>query len=611
MLSDGTGRAQLFLFNRPYLAAALKPGLALLIRDVPERSLAGIRFSGQAGTVELVGESDVRRIDAGETVVFYRATTVITQSRARQLAAEALERGLPTVRDPLPAALRTRHALPDLATTLTGVHVPKTWDDWMSARRRLVFEQLFLLQTALARKARELAAVRKRRVYKTEGPKLAAVRAALPFAPTGAQQRSMGEVAADLSRESPMNRLLQGDVGSGKTLVAAAAIAMAADSGYQTVVMAPTEILAEQHFQTFRRLLGPAGIRTGMLSGSTGRVERRQLAAGLTGGFFDLVVGTHALMEPGVEIPRLGVVVIDERHKFGVKQRAALEAKGIHPDVLMMTATPLPRALILTTYGDTTLSVLDEMPPGRGPVTTTWSHGAMQRDAAYKIVAERLAKGERAFAVFPLVEESEHLELRDATKEFERLRAAFKGAKVGLLTGRQSSDEKETVMRDFAAGKVNLLVCTTVVEVGIDVPEATVMLIEHANRFGLAQLHQLRGRIGRSSRPSWCLLITTGQVTADAKERVGAMVKTRDGFELAELDLKLRGPGELFGTRQSGENDAESLDLLLDPVLLQSARGEAEAVLAKDPDLKTPEGLLIREALSTRLSGSWGLARAS
>jgi ATP-dependent DNA helicase RecG len=375
--------------------------------------------------------------------------------------------------------------------------------------------------------------------------------------------------------------------------------------------MAPTEILAEQHFRTFRRLLGPAGIRVGLLTGGMGKVERRQLFAGLDGGYFDIVVGTHALMEDDVEIPRLGVIVIDERHKFGVKQRFALEAKGAHPDVLMMTATPLPRALILTTYGDTTLSVLDEMPPGRGPVTTTWAHGAAQRDAAYRLVAERLAKGERAFAVFPLVEQSESLELRDATREFERLRAAFKGARVGLLTGRRTPDEKEAVMREFAAGAVNLLVCTTVVEVGIDVPEATVMLIEHANRFGLAQLHQLRGRIGRSARPSWCQLVTTGQVTADAKERLAAMVKTRDGFELAELDLKLRGPGELFGTRQSGENDAESIDLLLDPVLLQSARGEAEAALASDPELAGPEGLLIREALRTRLSGSWGLARAS
>lgn len=610
-LADGTGRAFLYWFNRPYLIKEYKVGRPLAICEVPERTNAGLRFSGKAGTCELLTDEDVKRIEDGETLVFYRTTTVINQARAREIAEQGLRAGLPSLVDPLPEAVRAKFNLTGLHEALRQAHRPATWAEWEQSRRRLVFEQLYLLQVQLGLSRIAISQIRKQRQYTLNGAKLGKVLSNLPFTLTGAQRRTIEDLKSDLALAYPMNRLLQGDVGSGKTVVAAAAVAAAADSGYQSVVMAPTEILAEQHFHTFRRLFELAGIRVGLLVSGQTKTEKKQLHAGLTGGYFDLVVGTHALIEPDVEIPRLGLVVMDERHKFGVRQRAKLEAKGKHPDLLMMTATPLPRALILTQYGDTTLSLLDEMPPGRGGITTAWMHGAAQRAGAYKFVADRLAQGEQAFAVFPLVEESEHMELRNATKEFERLKHVFPRFRLGLIHGQMATGEKEAVMHSFTSGEIALLVSTTVVEVGIDMPDATVMLIEHANRFGLAQLHQLRGRVGRGPKPSSCFLVTTGQITAEARQRLTVMVKTLSGFELADKDLKLRGPGELFGVKQHGTLDVEYLDLLLDVAELEAARREAEALLKRDPKLSTPEGKRLRQALSTRLADTWGLIRAS
>jgi ATP-dependent DNA helicase RecG len=586
-------------------------GRVVAICDAPERAASSFRFSGAAGTCEVVSEDDAARITAGETVVFYRATTVIGQKRAREIASGALDAGISRLAETLPAAIADRHQLVGLAIALEGAHRPKSWEEWTRARRRLVFESLFLLQAALGLNRMALSRIRKKRDYVLEGEKLGKMMAALPFALTGAQRRVVSEAGGDLAGHAPMNRLLQGDVGSGKTVVAAAAVAIAADSGHQSVVMAPTEILAEQHFRTFTKLMGPAGVRVGMLTGGQGRVERRQVLAGIETGYFDLVVGTHALLEDDAVIPRLGLAVIDERHKFGVRQRAKLEKKGRHPDVLMMTATPLPRALVLTQYGDTALSVLDEMPPGRGPVTTRWLHGAVGRSEAYRFVASRLALRERAFAVFPLVGKSEHLALRDATREYERLKHAFPAFRLGLIHGQMPAAEKERIMGEFASGEIVLLVSTTVVEVGIDMPDATVMLVEHANRFGLAQLHQLRGRVGRSFKESWCFLLTVGPVTSDARMRLNAMVRTRDGFELAEQDLKIRGPGEIFGVRQHGMTDPEYLDLMLDSRELEAARMEAEAFLKSDPELASPAGARIKDTINSRLSGDWKLISAS
>ncbi len=610
-LTDLTGRAQAFWFNRPWMLSALKPGRALLIRDAAERGRAGVRFSGQTGTVEAVSDAEAARLERGDVLTFYRSTPTIPQARARELAAKAVAVGLDQVPDPLPEDVRARRALPVLRDALRDAHTPPTWAAWEASRRRLAYEQLFLLHVALGVQRRTLAAIRKARRYVIDGKALAAFTAGLPFALTGAQTRAVGEVLGDLARPAPMNRLLQGDVGSGKTAVAAAAVAAAADSGFQSAVLAPTEILAEQHFHTFRRLLAPANVRVGLVTGGQRKATRKQVQAGLEGGYFDLVVGTHALLETDVQIPRLGLAVMDERHRFGVNQRAVLEKKADHPDMLMMTATPLPRAMVLTRYGDTSLSLIDEPPPGRGIIRTTWAAGAAQRADAFKFTMERLRAGERAFAVFPLVEESERLELKDATREHERLTKLFAEFRVGLIHGRMSGEEKSAVMKAFGAGEIQLLVATSVIEVGIDVPAATVMLIEHADRFGLAQLHQLRGRIGRGKGDAWCFLVTAPHVTSEARERLTAMVRTTNGFELAEADLRLRGPGELFGVRQHGLAGDEVEELYLDPAIMEPAREDAEAVVAADPDLESGDGTRIQRALHDRLDGAWGLARAS
>ena len=601
----------LYFFNRPYLASNYKPGSSVLIHDAAERTKSGVRFSGKPGTVEELSGDDLMRLENGETVVFYRITTVLDQKRMRELAMASLEAVKNDIPDPVPADVQSRLSLPPLSESLRQAHAPSGWTEWERARRRLIFDQLFLLQIALGLGKIEHGKIQKNRKYITNGEKCRKLFSALPFKFTKAQQRVTREIAEDLVKGAPMNRLLQGDVGSGKTVVAAAAVAMAADSGFQSVVLAPTEILAEQHFRTFRRLLLPAGINVGILVSGHTKAQKKQLQAGLDGGYFDLLVGTHAVLEPGVNIPRLGVAVMDERHKFGVNQRSDLEQKGAHPDLLMMTATPLPRALVLTQYGDTSLSLLDEMPPGRGGIITKWLHGAMGRDDAFSRVAERIKAGERAFVVFPLVEESENLALKDATKEFERLKKVFPGVPSGLIHGRLSTEDKEAVMQAFSKGEITMLISTSVVEVGIDVPEATVMVIENANRFGLAQLHQLRGRVGRSNRPSWCHLVTSGNLTWEAKERLGALVKSLNGFDLAEMDLKLRGPGELFGTRQHGETEMEHLDLERDVSLLESAKNEAEELLKVDSALKTKQGKEVKKALKARLSDSWDLARVS
>jgi len=611
ILDDGSGKATLYWFNRPYLITDYKPGIPVLVYDAPETAKAGLRFGGSAGTVEPVSEEDYRKIEEGEAVVFYRTTTVLGQERMRQLASASLDEAGAFIRDPLAPDTLEKRNMPPLGEAVREAHKPRGLMEWERARRRLVFDQLFLLQVALSMVRQTKGKIRKNRKYTDGGTRYRKFIDALPFKLTGAQRRSITELQADLSSPAPMNRLLQGDVGSGKTVIAAAGVVIAADSGFQSAVMAPTEILAEQHFQTFRRLLAPAGLKVGMLVSGLTKGQKKQVQDGLTGGYFDLLVGTHALIEPGVKVPRLGFAVVDERHKFGVNQRAALESKAEHPDVLLMTATPLPRALVLTQYGDTALSVLDEMPPGRGGITTEWKHGAMGRDGAFKAVASRIGEGERAFVVFPLVEESEHLVLRDATREFERLTKLFPDMRVGLIHGRMATSEKERVMKDFAGGKIQLLVSTSVIEVGIDIPEATVMVVENANRFGLAQLHQLRGRVGRGHRPSWCYLVTTGTVTYDARERLGALVRTLNGFELAEMDLKLRGPGEMFGTRQHGDPELEHLDLFSDVPLLEAARDEAESLVAGDPGLSSPRGEIVRKALASRLSSSWGMARVS
>jgi ATP-dependent DNA helicase RecG len=416
------------------------------------------------------------------------------------------------------------------------------------------------------------------------------------------------EIRADMAAPYPMHRLLQGDVGSGKTIVAALAVVTAVEAGHQAAVMAPTEILAEQHFMTFQRLLQPLGVPVTLLTSALKGRERSARRAALAAGEIGCVVGTHALVQEAVAFRRLGLVVVDEQHRFGVAQRAQLKAKGERPDVLVMTATPIPRTLALTLYGDLDVSALDELPPGRRPVITR-RRPESSRPQIYAFLREQVAAGRQIYVVYPLVEESEAIDLKAATDMAARLqREVFPDLVVGLLHGRLSFDAKDEIMRRFKAGEIHVLVSTTVIEVGIDVPNASVMLIEHAERFGLSQLHQLRGRVGRGPWKSYCILLTSGRLGEDAERRLQAMVETSDGFRIAEVDLQLRGPGEFFGTRQSGLPEFRVADLLRDAALLEDARREAQAIVAADPELRAAEHRGLRHALLARWRGKLALA---
>ncbi len=462
-------------------------------------------------------------------------------------------------------------------------------------RRRLAFEELFFLQLLHAQ-ARHLATVeRPGIVFPRNDTLVRPFYAALPFALTGAQKRVLKEIGEDMGSPRRMNRLLQGDVGSGKTVVALFAMLRAVENGYQAAFMAPTEILAEQHARTLIKLLGDVPVGVTLLTGRMGTRQAREVGYRIASGEAGIVVGTHALIQERVEFARLGLVVVDEQHRFGVKQRMALSEMGANTDVLVMSATPIPRSLALTLYGDLDVSILDERPPGRQPVRTALRDESA-RPKVLKFIREQVAEGRQAYLVYPLVEESEKVELKSAVEECERLRAeVFPDLRVGLVHGQMAGEEKDATMRAFAAGEVDVLVATTVIEVGIDVPNATVMVIEHAERFGLSQLHQLRGRVGRGAAESFCILLASG---AEAAERLRIFASTEDGFRIAEADMRLRGQGDLFGARQSGVPDFRYADLEKDEALLSRARGEARAIVDVDPELAKHPSL--RQAMETR-----------
>ena len=494
-----------------------------------------------------------------------------------------------------------------LAQAVRDAHFPETDGALTAARRRLTFDEGLLLQLGLAilrsRVARERGLSMNPR-----GDLVARLRASLPWKLTGAQERVWEELRRDMAAPHPMHRLLQGDVGSGKTVVAALGVLTAIESGYQAAVMAPTEILAEQHFMTFRQLLEPLGVELTLLTSSLKPRERTARRAGLAAGSTACVVGTHALVQEGVEFRRLGLVVVDEQHRFGVEQRARLRGKGEHPDLLVMTATPIPRTLALTIYGDLDVSVLDELPPGRRPIVTVARTESKRREI-YKFLKEQVGAGRQVYVVYPLVEESEALDLKAATDMARRLAdEVFPDLTIGLLHGRLGFEEKDAIMRRFKAGEIHVLVSTTVIEVGIDVPNASVMLIEHAERFGLSQLHQLRGRVGRGEWKSYCILLTGGHLGEDAQRRIDAMTATNDGFRIAEADLELRGPGEFFGTRQSGIPEFRAAELLRDTALLEDARREASGIVSRDPELADPAHRALRALLLARWRGKLALA---
>ena len=532
------------------------------------------------------GDEGDETIHTGRIVPVYEKAGSVTPRMQRTLLHRLIGDLPPVIPDPLPAAVRTRRTLPDRRQAIIDTHFPPAGTDVRAlntfsttAQQRLIFEEFFLFQAGLVLRKRRHAMDRKTRPVVVDDRIRDAARRVLPFKLTAGQREALREIVTDMQRPEPMNRLLQGDVGAGKTIVALLAALVAMENGLQVAFMAPTEILAEQHFITIRRLLEASRFRIALVTGSTPAKRRREIQAELAGGSIHLAVGTHALVEDPVGFRELGLVIIDEQHRFGVLQRATLRSKGLHPDVLVMSATPIPRTLALTTYGDLDVSIMREMPPGRHPIKTI-AKPETRREEIYDFVRQQVEGGRQAYVIYPLVEESEKVDLRAATEMKDHLaNDIFPQYRVALLHGRMKPDEKERVMGAFSRGECDILVSTTVVEVGVDVPNASVMLVEHAERFGLSQLHQLRGRVGRGPHQSYCVLLYQFALTDQGRARLKALTETNDGFEIAERDLELRGPGDFFGTRQSGRPTLRVGDLLRDHQIMEAARREAVAAL--------------------------------
>ncbi len=575
MVFDESASLAVTWFNNPYAAALVRVGQEYLFYGrVQQNGRAPMLVSPQA---EKIAEGDEH---PGRIVPVYPLTAGLTQrdmARVTEAALDAVPGDWP---DPLPAVLRARYDLPDASDALAAIHRPQSADDMRQARRRMVFEELFLLCCGL-QQLKERRRADSGLVFSFAG--LLDYLSVLPFTPTGAQRRAIDEIAADCASGRPMNRLVQGDVGSGKTVVAAALCALAAQNGYQAAFMAPTEILAAQHAETLTPLLEKLGITCTLLTGSMGAAQKRAALAAVESGAAQVVVGTHALIQQGVAFRRLGAVVADEQHRFGVAQRAALAAKGEAPHVLVMSATPIPRTLALILYGDLDVSVLDELPPGRQPVAT-YAVGQNMRQRITAFIDKQVADGGQVYVVCPLVEEGEQ-ELKSAEQHAADLQNALPHRRVAVLHGRMKNADKERVMQAFAAKEYDILVATTVIEVGVDVPNANLMVVEDADRFGLSQLHQLRGRVGRGQRQSYCIFFGADKGQT-ARERLKILCKTNDGFEVARADLAQRGPGDFFGRRQHGLPALHVADLASDLALMQQAREEAEQILASDPQLE-------------------------
>ncbi len=595
LVRDGTGALRAVFFNQPFLNDVFRPHQRVILFGRLELTPHGLQLqnpqyeilresAAEAG--QPAGEPDDDTLHTGRIVPIYEKTGQITTKMQRTLVHHALAQLPEHVPDPLPWAVRERQRLIDRRTALVEAHFPPAGTPLDAlhafrspAQHRLIFEEFFLFQLGLVMRKQRAGSERKTRpVVVTDEIRQSAKRV-LPFKLTGDQKTVIAEIVEDMKRPQPMNRLLQGDVGSGKTIVALMAAVVAMENGLQVAFMAPTEILADQHFFTIRRLLEASRFRVALLTGATPARKRREMQAELAGGSIHLVVGTHALVEDPVGFHELGLVIIDEQHRFGVLQRAALRAKGLHPDVLVMTATPIPRTLALTTYGDLDVSVMREMPPGRRPVRTI-AKPESRREQIYDFIRGQIDQGRQAYVVYPLIDESEKVDLRAASEMADHLaQDVFPAYRVALLHGRMKQDAKDRVMGAFARGEFPILVSTTVIEVGVDVPNVSVMLIEHAERFGLSQLHQLRGRVGRGPHQSYCMLLYQPPLTDQGRERLKALTETTDGFVIAERDLQLRGPGEFFGTRQSGMPTLRVGDLLRDHSMMEEARREAIAAL--------------------------------
>jgi ATP-dependent DNA helicase RecG len=602
---QGRSRVKCIWFNAAYLRDKFKPGQMIALYGKVEENRGELQLvqpqfeiigdASEEGSTEATERKVAQSLEIGRIVPIYETAGQgnLTPRWFRRIIRATLENLAPELPDPIPLAVRNHLSLISPREALWRVHWPEAGEslqDLQSSRTpahiRLIFEELFFIELGLELKRREQKA-QTGVAFRLDENVRTAIKKILPFHPTAAQKRVLKEIASDMDKPFPMRRLLQGDVGSGKTIVAFEAAIIAMENGYQVALMAPTEILAQQHYFSARRILEPAGYRVVLLTGSLEDDRKREIRRHISQGNAQLVIGTHALIEKKVEFAKLGLVIVDEQHRFGVLQRFKLMKKSgpesdptAEPDVLVMTATPIPRTLALTLYGDLDVSVIDEMPPGRTPIVTRRVSDD-QSEKVWEFVRKQVAAGHQAYVVYPVIEENEENELKAAVKMYKELeKNIFPDLKVGLLHGRQDSELKEQVMRMFQKGGLDILVATTVIEVGVDVSNATVMVIEHAERFGLAQLHQLRGRIGRGAAKSYCILMTGGKVSEDGERRLNALVRTNDGFQIAELDLELRGPGEFFGTKQAGLPSFQVANLIRDRQLLEAAKREAAAVIA-------------------------------
>jgi len=583
VVGDTSGAVRCTFMNQAFLQDVLKPHLPVVIFGDVKLDSTGLHFMNPE--YELMSE-DLESVRTARIVPFYEKTGVVTPNMQRRIVRQALEQLPATVPDLLPPDIRTRLGLVPRRVAIEEVHFPPNearLDELNAfrtpAQRRMIFEEFFLFQVGHAWRRHATSMELKPYVPKVDDRVRASAAKILPFRLTPGQKQALKDIVEDMLRPQPMHRLLQGDVGAGKTIVALLAAIVAMENGLQVAFMAPTEILAAQHVGNIARLLSQSRFRVDILTGSTPGLKKHTLHAHIERGTTNLIVGTHALVQESIAFHKLGLVVIDEQHRFGVAQRAALRAKGLKPDVLLMTATPIPRTLALTDYSELDVSKIPDLPPGRKPVRT-WVKPESRRDEIYDVIREQLDAGRQAYIIYPLVEGSEKIDLKSATDMADHLQTEiFPAYRIALLHGRMKQDVKDKVMHAFAAGQVHILVSTTVVEVGVDVANASIMVVEHAERFGLSQLHQLRGRVGRGEWESHCFLMYQAPWTDDARERLKAMASTSDGFAIAERDLELRGPGDFFGTRQSGLPKLRTGDLVRDREIMEAAHREARVLV--------------------------------
>ena len=586
VVRDSTGTLTALWFNQPYMRRWFPPGQEMILYGMVEQ--VGRRLQIAAPEFELVteGSSEHRSLHMGRIVPIYPATSGLHQREFRSAVAEALRMLLPTLKDPLAEDLLNRHSLLDYPTALKRVHFPPVPEAAAAGQARLAFDELLFFQIALGLRRKRLYE-KKGIVHQTSGDLVKRWQENLPFKLTSGQEKAIREISRDMEAPRPMLRLVQGEVGSGKTVVAAYAIVVAIQSGFQAIVMAPTEVLARQHALTLTQLLAPVDVSVALLTSSLDESSRKQLAQGLSAGTVSLLVGTHAVLEPWVTFSRLGLVVIDEQQKFGVDQRNAITAKGNNPDVLILTATPIPRTLALTLYGELEISTITERPAGRQPVRTVWMDST-RRQEAYAFVKKELDAGRQAYVVCPRIgREGEFTSVASANKLFEEYKQIFSGYQVGLLHGRMNAKEQRAIFTAFKSGDLQVLVATQIIEVGVDVPNATVMVIEGAERFGLAQLHQLRGRVGRGKHEATCILMADPKHLTST-ERLQTVVEVADAFKIAEEDLRLRGPGELLGKRQAGLPDLKCLEWASQGPWVEISKVEAESIINSNFDTSIP-----------------------